>query len=199
MYTIETFETGLNYLGITDPETIVEIWKNTQTNKEDDRKIKSSLERYEAYKTRGEVPKGLSKKELTALLKETQKTIDEYRAIIRERGSEFLEMVLEDTWIPKKVKIKKLIEFSSLKNKKELDITHARSYPIEELLHFNRAGFVSCPFHGPEKTPSMKWYPKRNKAHCFSCGVDVDPIDVYRQIHSVDFINAVKALSPIME
>jgi len=200
MYTTQILETGLNYLGITDPEIIVGILESNEINKEDIRQKKLSILRYEAYKNRGEVPKGLSKKELVALQKETQKIIDGYLERKRDRditdaSKDFIDILLEDVWVPKKEKIKARLEFFSAK-KEEIDVTHAKSYPIEELLHFNPGGFVSCPFHGPERTPSMKWYPKRNKAHCFAgCG-DFDSIDIYQKIHNVDFINAIKALSP---
>lgn len=42
-------------------------------------------------------------------------------------------------------------------------------------LQINRGGFARCPFHGPERTPSLKVYPRR--WHCFGCGRGGDLVD----------------------
>lgn len=72
------------------------------------------------------------------------------------------------------------------------DITRAREFPIDQLIEFNRAGFARCIWH-QEKTPSM--HLKGNHVYCFSCQHHGDAIEVYMQIHGVDFKNAVRHLS----
>lgn len=194
---IEIFKEGVRYLGITDPE---EMFNILNTMKENENYIPEGvlyLQRLEAYKTRGEVPKGLTKKQLQDLKKQTQTEIDERRKHIQEIGNEigFLsENEIQNILIPKKNKINKLLKFYGVKTEK-LDLAKAKEYPIEDLLDFNIIGFAICPFHGPEKTASLKWYPKRNKGHCFGCGVDVDPIDIYQKLNKVTFIEAIKALT----
>ena len=76
-----------------------------------------------------------------------------------------------------------------------IDIEHAKSYPIENLIHdINRAGFERCVFH-EERTSSMKIYRKTNTWHCFgACSEGGDTIDLVQKIHDITFIEAVKKL-----
>lgn len=147
------------------------------------------------YQNRFAIPKGLTKKELKELLKNTQTKIDECLTRMRALGpgNNILADIEREDYVDKKKRIKKILELHSEFG--EVSITKAKAYPIENLIEFNSGGFASCPFHGPEKTPSAKWYPQRNKIHCFGCHVDADSIDVYQKINNVDFIKAVKALS----
>jgi len=69
-------------------------------------------------------------------------------------------------------------------------IERAKYYPIEDLIEA-RLGMALCIFH-EDHSPSM--YVKNNFAHCFSCGKTADTIDVYKKLHGVDFITAVRAL-----
>ncbi len=71
-------------------------------------------------------------------------------------------------------------------------IDQAREYPIENLIgNSGRRGNMLCIAH-EEKHPSMSL--KGNRARCFSCGYYGDSIDVYMKLHSVGFVEAVKAL-----
>lgn len=145
------------------------------------------------------VPKGLEKKELKEILKRTQKNIDDCKIALRNPNLNeitigFLEACKED-WMEKKKKINGQLEFRD-KIHELGSLKKAKEYPMEQLLEFNNQGFVSCPFHGPEHTPSAKLYRERNKIHCFGCGVDADTIDVYQKINNVEFNIAVQALCP---
>ena len=51
-----------------------------------------------------------------------------------------------------------------------------------------------CPFHG-EKTPSFKVSIKRNRYHCFGCGVDGNAIDFVMETKSMKFYEAVEYLA----
>jgi hypothetical protein len=137
-----------------------------------------------------------TKKEYTMLLKEVQKVIDNYLYKIRNTRNEneriFLEYCKEDSILEKKKIQNKLKFFNTPKDNGNL--LKAKEYPIEQLIKFDRAGFASCPFH-PDKTPSMKLYPKRNKAHCFSCSGDWDSIDIYMKLNNVNLSEAIKKLS----
>lgn len=75
-----------------------------------------------------------------------------------------------------------------------LDISRAKSYPIENLIQVDHNGFTTCPFH-PERTPSFKIYLKQNRFHCFSCGADGDSIDLVCKMNNSDFKSAVKFLN----
>ena len=68
--------------------------------------------------------------------------------------------------------------------------------PMRELLSrygvkVNR-GMCSCPFHGEDRHPSMKVYPK--DVHCFTCGFHGDIFTVYQEFEGCDFKTAFKAL-----
>jgi len=191
---LHIFIGGIVYLGITDFNEKCDILKSMGIKVP---KKMAYIHRVEEYKRRGEVPNGLNKIQLLALKKEVQAEIDFRRKDIQKIGNDigiFSENEIRNILVPKKQKIETLLKFYSNKTEKP-DITKAKAYPIENLVEFNRAGFARCPYHGPEKTPSFKWYPKENLGYCFGCKVSVDPIDVYQKLNNVSFIEAIKALS----
>ena len=59
-------------------------------------------------------------------------------------------------------------------------------------LHPNRAGFISCPFHRGDRTPSMKIYPK--DYHCHACGANGDIFSFVMGMEHCDFKTAFKML-----
>ena len=48
----------------------------------------------------------------------------------------------------------------------------------------NRAGFLHCPFHSGDRSPSLKVYPDQNTWHCFGCGKSGTVIDFVMWMHS---------------
>lgn len=145
------------------------------------------------YQNRFAIPKGLTKKELKELLKHTQTKIDECLTRMRALGpaNNILADIEREDYVEKKKKIKKILELHD--GFGEVNVQKAKAYPIENLIEFNSGGFAFCLWH-EERTPSLKWYPQRNKAHCFAgCG-DFDSIDAYQQINNVSFVEAVKKL-----
>lgn len=56
----------------------------------------------------------------------------------------------------------------------------------------NRAGFISCPFHHGDRTPSMKIYKK--DYHCHACGANGDIFSFVMGMEHCDFKTAYKAL-----
>ncbi len=50
----------------------------------------------------------------------------------------------------------------------------------------NRAGFMPCPFHSGDDTPSLKIYNGSRGWHCFGCGSGGDPVDFVRRLFSLD-------------
>ena len=63
--------------------------------------------------------------------------------------------------------------------------------------HFNRAGYICCPFHN-EKTPSLKvkFNSNTNKYifKCFGCGATGDAIDFIEKLKNVNYMEARKFL-----
>ena len=59
-------------------------------------------------------------------------------------------------------------------------------------LHPNRAGFISCPFHNGDRTPSMKIY--KDSYNCFGCGANGDIFSFVMGMENCDFKTAYKAL-----
>lgn len=51
--------------------------------------------------------------------------------------------------------------------------------------HPNRAGFISCPFHSGDHSPSMKIYQK--DYHCFACGANGDIFSFVQQMEDCSF------------
>lgn len=90
--------------------------------------------------------------------------------------------------------LKKILLYMS--NKEELkgeavDIEKAKQKPITDYIQFNKMKFANSIFTN-EKTPSMKYYPKQNRVHCFSSGRNEDVIGVVMELQKVTFIQAVK-------
>lgn len=61
----------------------------------------------------------------------------------------------------------------------------------------NRSGFISCPFHTGDRSPSMKIYPK--DFHCHACGANGDIFTFIQMIDKVDFKTAFQSLGGTYE
>lgn len=61
----------------------------------------------------------------------------------------------------------------------------------------NRAGFISCPFHTGDRSPSMKIYQK--DFHCHACGANGDIFTFIQMIDQVDFKTAFQSLGGTYE
>lgn len=59
-------------------------------------------------------------------------------------------------------------------------------------LHPNRSGFICCPLHGPERTPSLKVY--ADGWHCFGCGAGGSVVDLVGVLFGLDPMGAVRKL-----
>ena len=58
--------------------------------------------------------------------------------------------------------------------------------------HPNRSGFISCPFHHGDRTPSMKIY--KRDYHCHACGANGDIFSFVMGMEHCDFKTAFKML-----
>ena len=61
--------------------------------------------------------------------------------------------------------------------------------------HPNRAGFISCPFHSGDRTPSMKIYKK--DFHCHACGANGDIFDFVMWMDGLTFKEAFQSLGGV--
>ena len=52
----------------------------------------------------------------------------------------------------------------------------------------NRAGFIHCPFHNGDRTPSCKIY--KDSFHCHACGANGDAIDFVSKMENCSFKEA---------
>jgi len=79
-------------------------------------------------------------------------------------------------------------------SKDDSEIEAAKTYPISDLLKFDKNHKALCIWHN-EKTPSLHYFKNTNTVYCFGgCGKRADAIDVYRQINGASFTEAIKAL-----
>ena len=83
---------------------------------------------------------------------------------------------------------------------KEPDITDfmvetARAYPMDKLVEFQKNKAL-CPAH-EDKTPSLYYDKKRNRAHCFACDKSWNPIDWLIEFDGMSFKEAVKQLNSL--
>ena len=56
----------------------------------------------------------------------------------------------------------------------------------------NRAGFICCPFHQGDKTPSLKLY--KDNFHCYGCGANGDIFTFVMLMDGCDFKTAFRQL-----
>ena len=73
------------------------------------------------------------------------------------------------------------------------DINLKELIESEMNLKFNRNNKISC-FSHTDKTPSLSYNPKTNKAHCFSCGKSFDSIDFIREYKGFNYVEACQYL-----
>jgi hypothetical protein len=183
---------GIHELGIMSAEEIYNIMLSNHDNLMYIDMIKEINNKNIHFRDRFKIERGLTKSEYKKILKDTQEQIN----ILLEKsrnGPSILHDLEREDYIIKKNKIKKIIEFTGNRDSEELNIQKAKQHPIENLLDFNNIGWTLCLWH-QDGTPSLKIDKRRNKCHCFACGVDKDAIDVYQQLNNVDFITATKAL-----
>ena len=64
-------------------------------------------------------------------------------------------------------------------------------------LHPNRAGFISCPFHSGDRTPSLKIYKK--DFHCHACGANGDIFDFVMRMDGLSFREAFQSFGGTYE
>lgn len=86
----------------------------------------------------------------------------------------------------------KWVEYKPTKGA-EKSIEELKTIPISEFLEF-RNGFAHCIWHD-EKSPSMKYYPKDNRVHCFSCSKGGDVLDVVQKLMGKSLPEAIRYLS----
>lgn len=60
-------------------------------------------------------------------------------------------------------------------------------------IQVTRKGFIHCPFHGKDRTPSLKIYPN-NTWHCFACGKGGDIFSFVQRMENCSFKEAFELL-----
>lgn len=190
MYSIEIFNEGICALCITELSIISEIHDAREKNLRDIER----RERMNVFKNRFSIPLRKTKKEYQEMWDETAQKIRELIKEMQPLSPEnkiFIDIEREQYSI-KKSKLNKILKL--YKKFDEGNLLKAKTYPIEQLIEFNSAGFAKCLWHS-ESHGSMKWYKDRNKVHCFGCHIDADSIDIYMKLYTVDFNEAIKRLS----
>lgn len=62
-------------------------------------------------------------------------------------------------------------------------------------LEVNKRGFITCPFHGTDKTPSLRIYPENRGFYCFACGKGGDVVKFIQHYFNIDFKAAIVRLN----
>lgn len=75
----------------------------------------------------------------------------------------------------------------------EIKIKYSMREIVERYgLHINKAGFISCPFHIGDNSPSMKIYPK--DFYCHACHVGGDIFTFVQKMDNLSFKEAFQLL-----
>jgi hypothetical protein len=54
---------------------------------------------------------------------------------------------------------------------------------------------ISCPWHGPDNTPSARYYAGQDPHfHCFACKLHMRGIDIFAKLHGINFMQALSEL-----
>lgn len=70
----------------------------------------------------------------------------------------------------------------------------------EETVEVDAHGFALCPFHGPERTPSLHLFVAasgRARYHCFGCAAEGDVFNWLKETQGLSFLSAFKKLSAL--
>lgn len=59
----------------------------------------------------------------------------------------------------------------------------------------NRAGYISCPFHAGDKSPSLRIYSDQGSWHCFGCSAGGTVIDFAMQSEQIGFRESIQWLA----
>lgn len=82
--------------------------------------------------------------------------------------------------------------------KEEIKGTFSMTDIVERYgFHPNRAGFISCPFHKGDRTPSLKVY--KNDFHCHACGANGDIFTFVQRMDNLTFREAFESLGGTYE
>lgn len=128
---------------------------------------------------------------LTAISYTSLEQVKEERG---KRLSVFDSVRFHDAYIEKNTPVTHTPRFQ----KGDTTINRAKSYPITNLVQFDRTKNIKCLWHS-ERTASLHYYPKTNTAYCFGgCGRAYDAIDFYRAIHNCNFTTAVRELNKLV-
>lgn len=73
-------------------------------------------------------------------------------------------------------------------------IEAAKKIPIADFIRFDRAKKAKSLWNPEEKTPSMHYYEKDNRVHCFSTNNSGDVIDVVQMLNNVDLEGALNII-----
>src|SRR4051794_8625756 len=65
-----------------------------------------------------------------------------------------------------------------------------------ELVRRNGGLWAVCPFH-PDRNPSFKVDPKKQRFHCFGCGADGDVVDFLAVLDGLEVQEAIRRLQEI--
>lgn len=80
----------------------------------------------------------------------------------------------------------------------EIKSTYSMRDIVEKYgFHPNRAGFISCPFHTGDRSPSLKVYPR--DFHCHACGANGDIFTFVQKMENCDFKTAFYSLGGIYQ
>lgn len=75
----------------------------------------------------------------------------------------------------------------------QMELSKAKGFPIDKLLPFTR-NKTKCIWH-TDKDPSLYYYRKDNRVHCFACGKGGDAVDVAMQMKGLSIGDAIGFLN----
>jgi len=138
-----------------------------------------------------------TKKELTALKKEYQGQmewlLEESRNLKAKRVSDLPVQVLLQMFRDSYDQVSRQIKYFSVpRDAMNPDrIVAAKAVPIPQYLKFDRTKTAKCIWH-EDSSPSMHYYDKQNRVHCFGCGKGGDVIDVVQVLQRCNLQEALK-------
>ena len=198
MLSITQIKEGLNYLGITERGTILDILNARDENYIWEEEQKEIARTKEGYEDRFKVPQGGTQKFYTILNKETTGIVNDLKQFVRQNPQSLFIPSELSGYIEKNKTIKSVLKFHGKFGNNKGNLEKAKLYPINKIIEL-RGGFAKrCIWHSPDKdqiTPSLKYYPKSNTVYCFSCAEKHDVLDVAMKMYNLTLPEAINKLS----
>lgn len=145
------------------------------------------------------------KKEIAVLLEELlqddrrlEAELTKFKDKEKKEGLQAINQAKRDRLLEERAEHDTILGFMNPRKSKavknfQIELQRAKGYPIDKLLPFKR-NKTQCLWHS-DSDPSLYYYRKDNRVHCFACGKGGDSVDVVMQQKGCSIAEAIAFLN----